>query len=216
MSDHTVTVIDYGMGNVGSILNMLKKIGVTAALSRGPGDVLAADRLILPGVGAFDNAMSKLRALGYVDALNRRVLEDGVPILGVCLGMQLFGRASEEGREPGLGWLDATTVRFRFDAEPAALKIPHMGWNYVRPTRPSALFPESAELRRFYFVHSFHLQCGDLADVLSVTRYGLEFVSAVCHENIVGTQYHPEKSHRFGLAFFRAFAAWCPGRSARG
>jgi glutamine amidotransferase len=110
--------------------------------------------------------------------------------------------------------LNATTVRFRFDPEDTALKVPHMGWNDVRPTQPSELFPESAEVRRFYFVHSFHLQCGDSRDVLSVTRYGAEFVSAVCHENIVGTQYHPEKSHRFGLAFFRAFAAWSPGRSA--
>ncbi len=203
-------VIDYGMGNVGSILNMLKKIGVPASLSRGPEDVLKADRIILPGVGAFDNAMTKLRELGYADALSRRVIGDRTPILGVCLGMQLFGRASEEGKEPGLGWLDATSVRFRFDSSGEARKVPHMGWNEIHLSRPSPLFPECRETPRFYFVHSYHLQCDDRADVLSMTRYGVEFVSGVCRGNIVGTQYHPEKSHRFGLAFFRAFAAWRP------
>ena len=209
-------VIDYGMGNVGSILNMLKKIGVPASLSRGPDDVLLAEKIILPGVGAFDNAMTKLRTLGYVDALNQRVLRDKAPILGICLGMQLFGRSSEEGQETGLGWLDARAVRFRFEPEADPLKVPHMGWNHVRVTKQSDLFPETAELRRFYFVHSYHLQCHDPTDVLSLTRYGTEFVSGVCHDNIAGTQYHPEKSHRFGLAFFRAFAAWRPHVPARG
>lgn len=209
-------VIDYGMGNVGSILNMLKKIGTPARLSQGPEDILAAERIILPGVGAFDNAMTKLRHLGYADALNRRVLQDKVPILGICLGMQLFGMRSEEGQEPGLGWLDAATVRFRFDSPAEAPKVPHMGWNHIRNTQPSDLFPETAEPRRFYFVHSYHLQCNDPKDVLSLTRHGMEFVSSVCHDNIVGTQYHPEKSHRFGLEFFRAFTAWQPGTHARG
>jgi glutamine amidotransferase len=128
---------------------MLKKVGIPARLSQGPKDVLAAERLILPGVGAFDNAMTKLRHLGYADALNRRVLEDRVPILGICLGMQLLGMRSEEGQEPGLGWLDAASVRFRFDSPAEALKVPHMGWNQIRVTQPSALFPESDAPRRF-------------------------------------------------------------------
>lgn len=208
-------VIDYGMGNVGSILNMLKKIGVPARPSQGPEDVLRADRIVLPGVGAFDNAMTKLGELGYADALNKRVVGDGTPILGVCLGMQLFGRASEEGREPGLGWLQATTVKFRFDPPAEPRKVPHMGWNRIALARPSPFFPEAREDQRFYFVHSYHLRCDDPADVLSVTRYGVEFVSGVCRGNILGTQFHPEKSHRFGLAFFKAFAAWHPeSRSA--
>jgi glutamine amidotransferase len=208
-----VIVVDYGMGNIGSILNMLKKIGVTAEPSTGPADLLRADKIILPGVGAFDNAMRKLRDLGYAEALDQRVLGDKVPILGVCLGMQLFGTASEEGQERGLGWLDAHSVRFRFD-DADRRKVPHMGWNNIRVCRPSPIFADPETPRRFYFVHSFHLQCSDPSDVLSLTEYGHEFVSGVCQENILGTQYHPEKSHRFGLEFFRAFAAWSPASAA--
>lgn len=206
-------VLDYGMGNVGSIVNMLKKLGVAAELSGGPRDVLRADRLILPGVGAFDAAMTKLRQLGYVEALRQRVLGDKVPILGICLGMQLLGQGSEEGQEPGLGWLDARAVRFRFDAqgERDGLRVPHMGWNTVRPATPSPFFPATDRERRFYFVHSYHLQCQDAADVMTRTTYGVEFVSGVRRGNIVGTQFHPEKSHRFGLEFFRAFVSWVPG-----
>lgn len=206
-------VLDYGMGNVGSIVNMLKKLGVTAELSAGPQDVLRADRLILPGVGAFDAAMTKLRQLGYLEPLRRRVLVDRVPILGICLGMQLLGQGSEEGQEPGLGWLDARAVRFRFDqqGERDGLRVPHMGWNTVRAATRSAFFPPADRERRFYFVHSYHLECHDPVDVLTRTTYGVEFVSAVRRENIVGTQFHPEKSHRFGLEFFRAFVSWVPG-----
>jgi glutamine amidotransferase len=212
-----VIVLDYGMGNVGSILNMLKKIGVSAELSKGPEDVLRAERLILPGVGAFDVAMRNLRNLGYVDALTRRVLVDKVPILGICLGMQLFATSSEEGQEPGLRWLDAQVVRFRFGGGSGSegLKVPHMGWNTIQISRPSDIFTETETPRRFYFVHSYHLDCNDPRDVLSRTRYGLEFVSSVCHENILGTQYHPEKSHRFGIEFFKAFAAWSPPPASR-
>jgi glutamine amidotransferase len=199
------------MGNLGSILNMLKKVGVPARLSDGPGDILRAGKIILPGVGAFDNGIKKLRELGFVDTLAQRVLADKVPVLGVCLGMQLFSRGSEEGEEPGLGWLDAQTVRFRSEENGRQLKVPHMGWNTIRVCQQTNLFPGPEAERRFYFVHSFHVRCNDPGDVLASTRYGMEFTSAVCHGNILGTQFHPEKSHRFGLEFFRAFADWIPG-----
>ncbi len=208
--DKPIIVVDYGMGNLGSILNMVKKVGAAAELSKCPDDVMKADKLILPGVGAFDNAMIKLGKLGYVDALNQRVLGDGTPVLGICLGMQLFCKRSEEGQEPGLGWLDAETIRFRFDAGSEQRKIPHMGWDYARIRKPTSVFPDPEQERRFYFVHSYHVRCNDPGDVLASTRYGIDFTSAVSRGNILGTQFHPEKSHRFGLEFFRAFSTWLP------
>jgi glutamine amidotransferase len=207
---NALIVVDYGVGNLGSILNILKKIGVSASLSKVPEDILVANKLILPGVGAFDNAMKKLRGMGYADALNHRVLVDKIPILGICLGMQLFSKQSEEGKDAGFGWLDAQTVRFRNEDIKCQLKIPHMGWNTVRICQKSPLFSNPDEARRFYFVHSFHVQCNNPNDVLACTHYGREFTSAVCHKNIIGVQFHPEKSHSFGLAFFQAFAAWRP------
>lgn len=211
-----VMVVDCGMGNVGSVLNMLRKVGVVGELTRKPEDVLRADRIILPGVGAFDSAMRRLRELRYVAPLTKRVIADRVPILGICLGMQILGNHSEEGKEPGLGWLDATTLRFRFDDLPQGPRIPHMAWNTVRACKESPFFPRSGAGQRFYFVHSFHIECSNPADVLSRTQYGVEFTSAVCHENILGTQFHPEKSHRFGLEFLRAFLAWSPGSASGG
>lgn len=205
-----VVVIDYGMGNVGSVMNMLKKAGATALLSKVPGDLDLADRLILPGVGAFDTGMQNLQRMGYLDALNYQVIDKRTPILGICIGAQLFTRGSEEGCEPGLGWLDADTVRFRFPEDADKPKVPHMGWNTVQICKPTSLFPDTEQGRRFYFVHSFHLRCNNPGDVLTSTHHGYEFTSAVCHGNILGVQFHPEKSHRWGLELFRAFLEWTP------
>lgn len=202
----SIVVIDYGMGNVGSILNMLRKVGAQGVLSQGPDDVMRAEKLILPGVGAFDKGMGNLRAMGYAAALGERVLNQRVPILGICLGMQLFTQRSEEGTAPGLGWMDAETIRFRFPEGTRQLKVPHMGWDDVSVCKPSPLFADAAEGRRFYFVHSYHVVCRDPADVLATTEYGFPFTSAVCRANIVGTQFHPEKSHRFGMDLLRRFA----------
>ena len=203
-----IIVIDYGMGNLGSILNMLKKIGARAALSKEPDDVLNAEKIILPGVGAFDNAIDKLHSLGYVEALSQKVLLEKTPILGICLGMQLFGTKSEEGNHRGLGWLNAETVRFQFQEN--KLKIPHMGWNEVKIYKESPFFPCGEKETIFYFVHSYYMHCINSNDILTCTHYGFDFTSAVCHSNILGVQFHPEKSHRFGLAFFKAFNVWSP------
>ncbi len=201
----SVTIIDYGMGNLGSIANMLRKIGAQATISSDPEEIAKAEKLILPGVGAFDQGMEKLEGLGFREVLDERVLDRRVPILGICLGMQLLTRSSDEGERQGLGWIDAETVRFRFDGEDK-LRIPHMGWNLIDP-RPGATWLEGLpEEPRFYFVHTFYVRCRNVEDVAATTHYGFPFTSAVRRDNIFGTQFHPEKSHKFGMALLRNFA----------
>jgi len=205
-----IVVVDYGMGNLGSIVNMIKKVGGETIVSGGPYDIERADKLVLPGVGSFDSGMAKLHERGYVELLTRKVVSDRISILGICLGMQLFTRRSEEGAAPGLGWIDAETVRFRFDAGMPRIKIPHMGWNSVTVTQPHPLFPDRQKERRFYFVHSYHVCCCDPTNVLATTQYGLEFTSALMKDNIVGTQFHPEKSHRYGMELMQHFVQDVP------
>jgi glutamine amidotransferase len=201
-----IVIVDYGMGNLSSIANMLKKVGSPALISSDPGAVREAARLILPGVGAFDGGMRNLANRHLVEPLNRAVLETKVPVIGLCLGMQLMTRGSEEGHLPGLGWIGADTVRFRWSGRSAPMKIPHMGWNTTHFTRDSALARNLDEGARFYFVHSFHLVCGNEEDVLGRTTYGYEFASAIERNNIVGVQFHPEKSHRYGMQLLKNFA----------
>ncbi|MCW5941735.1 MAG: imidazole glycerol phosphate synthase subunit HisH [Fimbriimonadaceae bacterium] len=199
-----VTIVDYGMGNLGSIRNMLLRIGAESTITSDPADVRSAEKLILPGVGAFDRAMQNLEERGLVGPLNERVLRDGVPILGICLGMQLFCRGSEEGVRPGLGWIEADSVRFANDG-PTPLKLPHMGWNTVSVRGEPPIFRDRFDDTRFYFVHTYHVRCADDRNVYATTTYGTEFHSSVGRDNIVGTQFHPEKSHRFGLKLLRNF-----------
>jgi glutamine amidotransferase len=200
-----VVVVNYGIGNLGSIANMLRRIGIEVAVASETGPVAAADRLILPGVGAFDAAMERLLASGLVETIRRRVLEDGVPLLGICLGMQLLTERSEEGGLPGLGWVPADTVRFRFPEDDEDRRIPHMGWNTVSVRRGDSLFRHTSADARFYFVHSYHVRCRSESDILATTHYGREFVAAFGHGNVFGTQFHPEKSHTFGMEVLRAF-----------
>ncbi len=203
-----IVIIDYGMGNVGSIQNMLAWIGVDACVSADPEVLSRADKLILPGVGAFDNGMRRLKEAGFVTLLNELVIDQQKPLLGICLGMQLLGTGSEEGLLPGLGWLDAASHRFRFETSLLTLKVPHMGWNSVEAVAQSPLFA-AIDAPRFYFVHSYHLVCGCKADVLAQASYGFPFVAAVQRENIFGVQFHPEKSHKFGMSLLRNFAERC-------
>ena len=201
-----IVIVDYSMGNVGSVLNMLKKIGVPAQISSDRRAIANAEKLILPGVGAFDRGMTLLQERDLVDLLNEKVLERQTPILGICLGMQLLSRRSEEGRLPGLGWIEADTLRFRLDAENRSCKVPHMGWNTVHCTRSDTLFAEFQQTPRFYFVHSYHVVCDDEPDVLATSVHGYRFTAAVQKGHICGTQFHPEKSHRFGLSLLTRFA----------
>jgi len=204
-----IVIVDYGVGNLGSLRNMLKKIGREAVISQDPQVVGQAEKIILPGVGSFDHAIENLRSTGLVSVLNESALGRKIPVLGVCLGMQLMTGRSEEGVLPGLGWIDAETVRFRFDESRRHLKVPHMGWNTIRVRGANPLFEEMAEGSRFYFVHSYHVQCRAGADVLATTDYGGDFVSAFARDNIAGVQFHPEKSHRFGMRLLKNFAEKC-------
>lgn len=199
-----IVIVDYGVGNLPSIANMLKKAGVPSRITADAGALAEAEKLILPGVGAFDAGMKNLAERKLIEPLNRAALERRVPVIGLCLGMQLMTKRSTEGSQTGLGWIDAETIRFRVD-DPA-LKVPHMGWNTMHLTRPSAIGEGLDDEARFYFVHSFHLVCHDRDDVLGVTTYGYEFASSIERDNIMGVQFHPEKSHRFGLQLLKNFA----------
>lgn len=201
-----IAIVDYGMGNLGSIHNMLNRIGAPSVITSDPRRIESADRLILPGVGAFDHAMQSLNRLGLVSVLSDRVLDRKVPIIGICLGMQLLSLRSEEGEQPGLGWIDAETVRFKFEEENSALKIPHMGWNTIEVRLPSPILDDRYEESRFYFVHSYHVRCANDENVLATARYGIAFHAAVIRRNILGTQFHPEKSHKFGLKLLENFS----------
>ncbi len=203
-----ITIVDYGMGNLGSIRNMLKKVGTDCEITADPRRLAQARKLILPGVGAFDAGMARLNASGLTPVLHELVRERKVPTLGICLGMQLMTRGSEEGKLPGLGWIDATTVRFT-PAPEERLKVPHMGWNIVQPSKPSPLLAEAEAEERFYFVHSFYVRCGNSDDVLLRARYGVAFDAAFESGNVMGVQFHPEKSHKFGLRLLRNFARSC-------
>lgn len=198
-----ITVIDYGAGNIGSVLNMIRHVGGEATVTSDPTGVLAAQKILLPGVGSFDSAMAKLTGLGLVDSLRERAAA-GIPFLGICLGMQLLADESEEGCLAGLGLIPGRVRRFFFENESAKLKIPHMGWNAVTPVRAHPLVEGLDEGARFYFVHSYHIVCND-EDVLLTSTHGYRFVSGIQRGSVMGVQFHPEKSHRFGMQLFRNF-----------
>jgi imidazole glycerol-phosphate synthase subunit HisH len=204
-------IVDYGIGNLASILNMLRKIGEPASISGDPSVIAKADSLILPGVGAFDHAMRALRAGSLLSALETRVLRDGVPALGLCLGMQLLTRGSEEGEEKGLGWVDAQTVRFDPKKVGSRFTIPFMGWSNVTSTRNHPLMATDEEETRYYFAHSFHVQCDDPNLTIGTAHHGYEFPAAIARQNIIGVQFHPEKSHVFGFRLLTNFCSLARG-----
>lgn len=200
-----IAIIDYGFGNTGSILNMLKKIGYDGIITKDLDEMKKADKLILPGVGSFDHGMQALRNLDLEKPLGEMVLIDKKPILGICLGMQLMTNSSEEGKAKGLGWMDASTVKFQVTSEHE--RIPHMGWNEVEVMKNSPLCENFDATYRYYFVHSYYIKCNNKADVLLETEYIHRFTSAFQKDNIFGVQFHPEKSHKFGMKLLRNFAA---------
>ena len=201
-----IVVVDYGMANIGSVLNMFRKVGASAMATADVATLRSAQKIVLPGVGAFGRAMDRLRELDLVGPLTELAVERKVPVLGICLGMQLLLDSSEEGDAAGLGWIPGRVRRFQFDGSNSRLRIPHMGWSELKLAKPSKLFAGVTDPQRYYFVHSFHAQCERAEDVLGTATYGYEFTAAVERGNIAGMQFHPEKSHRFGMRLLQAFA----------
>ena len=200
-----ITIINYNAGNIKSIQNMLKRIGAKSCISADAKEIEQAEKLILPGVGHFDYGMKNLQESGLIEVLNKKVLIDKVPLLGICLGAQLLGNRSEEGILSGLGWIDMEVVKFDENKLPENLKIPHMSWNEINIKKQSNLLIGLSNESRFYFVHSYHMKCNNENDILANTNYGYEFTSAVEKENIFGVQFHPEKSHKFGMRLLENF-----------
>ena len=200
-----IVIIDYGMGNLGSVLKSFKKVSDDVIISSSKEEIERAEKLVLPGVGHFSNGMKRLKNLDLVDLLHERVMINRVPILGICLGMQLFSKFSQEGNVAGLGWFDAEVVRFNVE-DKLRFKVPHMGWNSIKIEKENILLDGILQSELFYFVHTYHIKCFDNKDILATTDYCYDFTSIIQKDNIYGTQFHPEKSHGKGLKIIRNFA----------
>lgn len=200
-----VTIIDYGVGNLGSIVNMIGRIGGTARVAKTVDEVMAGEKFILPGVGAFDHARKNLDQSGLISSLESKILNEKRPVLGICVGFQLLASRSDEGELPGLGWVDGEVLHFSKLVPDSNFKIPHMGWNRLRILKNSRLFERASETPRFYFVHSYFFKARNESDVLARSSYGHEFDAAIHKENIYGVQFHPEKSHQFGMKLLKGF-----------
>lgn len=198
-----ITIVDYGMGNLGSIINMFKRVGIKAVVTSNLNQIEQAEKLLLPGVGAFDKAMEAINSSGFRELLDCKVLEEKVPVLGVCLGMQLLTSGSDEGQERGLGWIPGKAIALNTDS---GLKVPHMGWNTAIPTNHNRLAADLDDDSRFYFVHSFCVQVENEEHCIFSSYYGQYFASGIQKDNIYGVQFHPEKSHKFGMKILKNFA----------
>jgi len=201
-----IYIVDYGLGNVMAFLNVYKRLNIAASAARKPSDLVGAKKLILPGVGSFDHAMELLEQSGMREALDEFVLDRSTPVLGVCVGMQILASSSEEGRLAGLGWIDGQVKKFDATAFRQSARLPHMGWNDVKPVIQSSLFGGLENDARFYFLHSYYFQCTQSEHVLAQADYGAAFTCAVNTKNIYGVQFHPEKSHHFGTRLLKNFA----------
>ncbi len=202
-----ITIVDYGMGNLGSVQNMFRRIGVAVQVTSNLTDIENAEKILLPGVGAFGAAMKRIEEGGFRAVLDKKAMQDKIPVLGICLGMQLLTQGSEEAPESGLGWIDAETKKFKFELN-SGLKVPHMGWNSVIKKNPSPLTDPLSDEAKFYFVHSYFVKVKTASDCLMQAHYGLDFDAVITNgTNIFGAQFHPEKSHKFGMNLLANFAA---------
>ena len=201
-----ITIIDYGLGNVLAFVNVYNRLNVPVKVAKSADNLLNASRLILPGVGSFDHAMQQLDQSGMRQIVEQLVMRDKLPILGICVGMQMLAKSSEEGKLPGLGWIDGTVKKFDLSAMPPDINLPHMGWNNVSPVAEAGLFKGIENDSLFYFLHSFYFDCHQQSNVLAVSDYGGNFSCAVRQDNVFGVQFHPEKSHHFGSQLLKNFS----------
>ena len=200
----TITVINFGLGNIASVSNMIRKVGGEVNVCNTPDNLRYAEKILLPGVGSFDCGMQLLKKGGWLNVLREAVIERQVPILGICLCMHLMCISSEEGKDSGLGWVKAEVKRFDLD-NLGKLKVPHMGWSTIKTIKENPLLDEVTQNERFYFVHSYYVKCNDDKNIIATAEYGEIFTAAFHYRNIFGVQFHPEKSHRFGMKLMKKF-----------
>jgi len=201
-----ITLIDYGVGNINAFANVYKRLNIETKIAKSVSDLQSAEKIILPGVGSFDYAMERLNRSGMRDRLDELVLEEKVPVVGICVGMQMMANRSDEGHTEGLKWIDADVLKFDPSLIKYVTKLPHMGWNDVNPTKPNKLFTGLENESLFYFLHSYYFKCNNSEDSIAVSEYGELFTSAVKHNNVYGIQFHPEKSHHYGEILLNNFA----------
>jgi len=201
-----ITIIDYGVGNIFAFQNVYKRLNIPTKIAKTQQDLADAKKMILPGVGSFDYAMSQLNASGMREKLDELVLEKKIPVIGICVGMQMMGNRSDEGKLEGLKWIDSEILKFDENLIQQRTKLPHMGWNDVAPINNHPLFIGLEKDAIFYFLHSFYFRCKNETESIAVSNYGISFSSAVHRENIYGIQFHPEKSHQYGEKLLHNFA----------
>lgn len=202
-----ICIINYGSGNVRAIGNIYDRLKISYKIVTTPSEILKADKIILPGVGAFDETMGMLNRSGFREMLEKKVIQENVPVLGICVGMQILSEGSEEGSLNGLGWIKGRVHKFEKEIIKHKPKIPHLGWNSIRISKSTKLLEGIDEMVGFYFIHSYYFKCADEQDILTTTHYGYDFSSAVNHDNIYGVQFHPEKSHQNGITLLKNFAS---------
>ncbi|MEP7377727.1 MAG: imidazole glycerol phosphate synthase subunit HisH [Chitinophagaceae bacterium] len=202
-----IAIVNYGSGNIRAIANIYERLTLPHKIVSQPGELIGSEKIILPGVGAFDETISLLSHSGFRTVLDNEVLINKTPVLGICVGMQILGEQSEEGSLPGLGWIKGTVRKIDTNRIQSKPKIPHLGWNSIKALKANGMFNDVDEEQGFYFMHSFYFECNDENDVMSSTFYGTDFASAVNHQNIYGVQFHPEKSHENGITLLKNFAA---------
>jgi imidazole glycerol-phosphate synthase subunit HisH len=201
-----ITIIDYGMGNIRAFANVYARLNIPVSVALTADDLKAATKIILPGVGAFDHAMRKLNNSGMRETLEKLVLDYRLPVIGICVGMQMMAKSSDEGVLPGLGWIDATVKRLNASVLNSKTQLPHMGWNTIHPHNENPLLLTFSNDSRFYFLHSYYFQCNNPNDTIATTEYGIQYCSAINNKNIYGVQFHPEKSHQWGIQLLKNFA----------